>query len=334
MEGKFPPSGFISSFGKNRALHIFWLHFQLIDLYGCFPVLVIWYDISFYGAKRIKLETLENTTATAPEKAGKGILPGSTHTKKKQMQSVLIYDNDEMSRLLIGYILESNFIPYRVAGNIAEAKEKLEHENFGLLIVAVNDAESMDPYLAGLTKRKLPPVIALIWGNEKTRYTERGFNGVLSMPYSEEDLIELIFTYMKNDTNDHQKEGKLSSNGKTDSFSLEQLKRIGNNDKEFILRMLEKFVQSAHECGESLTAALPQNDWNKLRTAAHKSIPSYSLMGLNNLVSELELIEARAGQQHYAAEMQQLVRSVEEQNRKIILEARNCIERLKQNPDN
>ena len=124
---------------------------------------------------------------------------------------------------------------------------------------------------------------------------------------------------------------KDNSEKSTKMFSLEQLNRIGNNDKVFTAKMLEKFIQSATECSETMAMALSLNDWKKIKTAAHKSIPSYSLLGLNGFVKDLAYIENYADNPLHRKEVDDLIKIVERKNREIIQDIRDCVNDLKQN---
>jgi HPt (histidine-containing phosphotransfer) domain-containing protein len=121
----------------------------------------------------------------------------------------------------------------------------------------------------------------------------------------------------------------LTQNSKM--FSLEQLNRIGNNDKVFTAKMLEKFIQSATECSETMTMALSQNDWKKIKTVAHKSIPSYSLLGLNGFVKDLAYIENYADNPLHNKDIDDLIKKVERKNKEIIRDIWDCVNELKQN---
>ena len=114
------------------------------------------------------------------------------------------------------------------------------------------------------------------------------------------------------------------------SFSLEELNRIGNNDKEFTIKMLEKFLSSVSECSESMQSAISQNDWSKIKTTAHKSIPSYSLMGLKTLARDLISIESYAGKNEYKDELQNLVKEIEIRNEELIHDIKKHLQELKQ----
>src|ERR1700757_1289082 len=114
-------------------------------------------------------------------------------------------------------------------------------------------------------------------------------------------------------------------------FDLEQLNRIGNNDKVFTAKMLEKFIQSATECSETMAMGLSLNDRKKIKTAAHKSIPSYSLLGLNGFVKDLAYIENYADNPLHHKEVDELIKIVEQKNQEIIRDIWDYVNKLKQN---
>ncbi len=113
-------------------------------------------------------------------------------------------------------------------------------------------------------------------------------------------------------------------------FSLEQLNRIGNNDKNFIIKMLEKFLVSVSECTDTIAPALSQNDWSKIKIAAHKSMPSYSIMGLTELAKDLAYIEKYAGNKEYHREVFELINLIEKKNKKLIQDIKNYLKALTQ----
>jgi hypothetical protein len=118
---------------------------------------------------------------------------------------------------------------------------------------------------------------------------------------------------------------------KSNLFNLDQLNRIGNNDKVFTAKMLEKFIQSATECSDTMSLALSLNDWKKIRIAAHKSIPSYSLMGLTGFVKDLAYIENYAENPLHNKEVHDLIKIVEHKNKEIMRDIWDCLNELKQN---
>ncbi|HWY39082.1 MAG TPA: response regulator, partial [Bacteroidia bacterium] len=269
------------------------------------------------------------TTTVNPEANGKAVL-SAVYDHALEKTNLLVVDDDEMSMLLLSTILEKNGIPHKTAVDGKDAILKIKTNNFDLILTDVNM-----PEISGLdllkqvkknTGKKTPvPVIAItanINKNDVEKYKQSGFDAVLLKPYLEEDLLKLIYKYAHVEAT--EKKNGISSNGhrpaqeKETSFSLDQLNRISNGSEEFIIKMLEKFIVSAGECSENMEGAMAAKDWARLRTAAHKSIPSYSMMGLKDLTEKLQFIElnSRTGQEH--EEIPGMVSFISEKNKKII----------------
>ncbi len=228
---------------------------------------------------------------------------------------VLVLEEDAMSNMILQHVLQQNFISFQLCRSLDEAKANLLKHSFNLIVSGMNGllGDTELETIAGL------PVPAIALGissdrNEIQACLKAGFKCVLTKPFSEDDLIRSIYTYMKKtDTPNNELNGEGP-----ETVSLEQLQRIGKNDKEFVLKMLEKFVVSVNECSAHMDEAIANADWIKMKAAAHKSIPSYSLMGLEDILSDLEFIESHAGLEAYGNRVIDVGRSVIERNRSIL----------------
>ncbi|MBC7863491.1 MAG: Hpt domain-containing protein, partial [Bacteroidia bacterium] len=114
-------------------------------------------------------------------------------------------------------------------------------------------------------------------------------------------------------------------------FSLDQLNRIGNNNEDFVRIMLEKFITTAAKNTENMVSGLANGDFTKLMNAAHKSIPSYHMLGLNHLVKHLQYIERHSREGAEFAELSARLQLVHEETWKVISEIRRCLEFVKDN---
>lgn len=99
---------------------------------------------------------------------------------------------------------------------------------------------------------------------------------------------------------------------------MEQLNEIGNNDEAFTLEMLGKFINTVNECSENMRMALSDKNWPKLQMIAHKNIPSYSFLGLNELIDILKHIEYNGQKPEYRTEIVNLVSLVLEKNKNVV----------------
>lgn len=114
------------------------------------------------------------------------------------------------------------------------------------------------------------------------------------------------------------------------TFNLDQLNRIASGDKKFVIQMTQEFMSITSECSEIMKTAIMNNDWAKLKTIAHKNIPSYSIMGLNDLVGILKEIEHNAQIEEKQEEIKEYVELICEMNSLVIISLQ---EHLKLTPD-
>jgi CheY-like chemotaxis protein len=237
---------------------------------------------------------------------------------------ILVFEEDEMSRLLMGYILYHSNISFEIASSVQEVREKLRKKKFSLVIAGINGVE---PDLSAVLEKRIPTVVvtASTRPADIEHYLETGYEDVLTEPFEEKEFIQLIYTHMKNPYNNTEI-GNATETTNTPSFSLEPLQRVCKNDTAFVLKMLDKFKISVQECTDGMSSG----DTTKMRTSAHKSIPSYSIMGLDQLVKDLVFIEHHIESESDKEQAQQLVRSVIERNKTILHDADAYIEQLKQ----
>ena len=102
------------------------------------------------------------------------------------------------------------------------------------------------------------------------------------------------------------------------SYNTEQLNKIGNNDKKFLIEMLSSFITLASDCSEIMDSAMKKEDWLKIKTIAHKNIPSYSILGLNDMVDILKEIERDIDKEERRENTKNLVELFCQENKKVI----------------
>lgn len=110
------------------------------------------------------------------------------------------------------------------------------------------------------------------------------------------------------------------------SYNVDQLNKIGNNDKTFLIEMLNSFITIANDCSEIMHSALKKEDWLKIKTIAHKNIPSYSILGLNDLVDILKEIERDIDKDEMRENAKNLIELFNQENKKVITAIRKDLE--------
>lgn len=86
----------------------------------------------------------------------------------------------------------------------------------------------------------------------------------------------------------------IDNNSNSLAIGVKNLDKAGNYDKAFTIAMLQKFLLAAADCVDGIRKSLKKHDWPRLRSIAHKNIPSYRLMGLSELADFLKYIENNA----------------------------------------
>ncbi|MES2567770.1 MAG: response regulator [Bacteroidota bacterium] len=212
-------------------------------------------------------------------------------TLKKDKKDLLVAESDEVSIIVIKALLERHNLAFELTTNEDEAISALEKNHFHIALIGINNieliwenlvkkiwaenAESPKTFIFALTNNNINITIP--------DYLNNNFDKILIKPYKEIEIIKLIRKYKKLIP-------KRKSPLNNHTFNLEQLRKISNSDV-FINKMLEKFIQSAQECSETLNSAFQKNDIDGLKKAAHKDIPSYSILGLKDLTDFLIFIE-------------------------------------------
>lgn len=260
--------------------------------------------------------------------------------KKLSGKKILVVDDDEMSVLLLTTILEKHDISYIVASNGKEGFSKYLSDDFDVILTDVNMPEMSGVDLLKQIRKNSRkeiniPVIAVtanVNKNDVKKYLENGFNDVLLKPYLEEDLLQLILKVFTDELSDNKT--RSNENYLPDliggSFSIEQLKRISGDSADFVLKMLGKFIISANECSDNMAIALSDKNWEKLAAVAHKSIPSYAMMDINDIVEQLRLIEKSIKNNEDKNPIEEVVTNIIHKNKKIVSDIKNYIEQVEQ----
>ncbi|MCD6017348.1 MAG: response regulator [Bacteroidetes bacterium] len=246
---------------------------------------------------------------------------------KKNKKDLLVAENDDMSIIVIKTILEKHNFTFELATTESEAIFALEKSTFHIVLTGINDSEML---WEGLIKKiweengDVPKTFLLALTNRITEqnvaeYLNNNFDKILLKPYKETDLIKMIRKFKKLIP-------KRNSPLNYQSFNLDQLKRISNNNEAFIKNMLDKFIESAIECSESMKSAISLNDLINLKKAAHKALPSYSVLGLKDLAEQLNFIERNASTDQEKDELLKKLSSFDKGNQAIIKEIKKYLE--------
>ena len=77
-------------------------------------------------------------------------------------------------------------------------------------------------------------------------------------------------------------------------INLEYLNELGGGDMEFVVEMLQTYIEETSKDMEALGLALEQSDLKRISFLAHRSKAAFKMLGLNSLSEAAEKLEQQA----------------------------------------
>ncbi len=116
---------------------------------------------------------------------------------------VLVVDDDQENRMIIGEILEFNNVAYAVAEDGQQAVDMVIRDDYQLVLMDI-----MMPVLDGLqatakiramaAPKSSTPIVAVTARRDlkaQAQWSQQGLDGFMSKPFSEDNLLALITKY-------------------------------------------------------------------------------------------------------------------------------------------
>lgn len=227
----------------------------------------------------------------------KGKLTDSSILKDKK---ILLVEDNEMNRLVATTLLENYGVQIEEVFNGAEAVRELKNNYYDLVLMDVQM-----PVLNGLDATRIirqdinqfVPIIALTANaikGEAEKCLKAGMNDYISKPFEEEELINAIARWLGEGPESFtpNQSSVMEIKPTTPLYELVKLERIAQNNKAFILKMVTLFSRQAPADVREIEAAFKKQDYNTVRSVAHRMKPSIDNMGivsLHELIREIEL---------------------------------------------
>jgi PAS domain S-box-containing protein len=215
-----------------------------------------------------------------------------------QLRVLLVEDND-INRLYAKSILKNWQCYIDVAENGLVAIEKIKNNAFDIVLMDVQ-MPVMDGYEATKAIRLMElaaelPIIALT-ANATVKDVEKcfaaGMNDYLPKPFTPEDLYRKLFDDLKIKPLNHaqprpapvtEPEGVL--------YNLSYLRNVSGNNEDFIREMVSTFVQTVPPVLTEMQKCLQEKDWMRLSRLIHQIKPSFILLGIDDLRTDILFIE-------------------------------------------
>jgi CheY-like chemotaxis protein len=156
------------------------------------------------------------------------------------------------------------------------------------------------------------PIIALtadVTTADLNKCTAVGMNDYISKPLDEKLLYNKIIDLLKNRI--LIQDIPLPA-GKSKYVDLTFLNKRTKDNPELMAEMIELYLKQTPPLIEQMKQGQHDKDWGSVYTAAHKLIPSFSIMGIHQDFEEAaKKIQEYSGTQKHLEEIQELVLRVE-----------------------
>jgi len=225
-------------------------------------------------------------------KVNKDIEQDSKAINKISGLKILVVDDVEYNRKLIGAILRRNEANYKEAENGQEAIDMLNKEHFDIILMDIRM-----PLIDGVTATKVinkidknVNIIALTASSsekEKEAYLQAGIKRILLKPIREKDLLQAIYELS---SNQHQVSNEKIIESK-DKFNLDELWKLCQYDKAFFDEMLDTFIKTSKGTLGLMKIAFDENDFKQIAFLAHRLSGPTLHIGAKGLLDYLKVME-------------------------------------------
>jgi PAS domain S-box-containing protein len=238
---------------------------------------------------------------------------------------VLVAEDIALNQLLMETLLDDFGFAHDIAANGKIAVEKLQTKSYDIILMdlqmpEMNGFEATE-YIRNTIKSSIP-IIALtadVTTADLKKCKAVGMNDYIAKPIDErllyKKIIELIKKPLAGDDKEKRSEDDFpipNSTKKLKCIDLTYLMSRTKANPELMMKMIDLYLIQTPPLISKMKESLDVKDWNSLGIAAHKMIPSFSIMGMNKDFENMsKKIQEYAGKQKNLEDIPGLVLQVE-----------------------
>ncbi len=203
---------------------------------------------------------------------------------------VLVVEDVALNQLLIKTLLDDFGFKYDSAYNGKIAIEKMETNTYDIILVDLQmpemDGFQATEYIRNTLNSKIP-IIALtadVTTVDFAKCKAFGMDDYISKPVDDKDLYNKIISLVGNPNaleynEPQQNENHPPKNSKY--IDLVHLSRRTKSNPKLMIEMISVYLEQTPPLIRIMKQSLHEKDWNRLQSAVHKMIPSFSIMGIS-----------------------------------------------------
>jgi PAS domain S-box-containing protein len=212
---------------------------------------------------------------------------------------ILVVEDILLNQLLIKTILEEFGCGLDIAENGKIAIEQLKNNSYDLILMdlqmPVMNGFEATKYIREIMKSNIP-IIALtadVTTVDLKRCKALGMNDYIAKPIDErllhckiQDLLESSKTNKMDAFDAEKTEGQVAKAGHK-HIDLTYLTKRTKAKPELMLEMIVLYLKQTPILIKEMEQGLKHKDWQRLYSAAHKLIPSFAIMGMNQEIEDM-----------------------------------------------
>ncbi|MFZ4589433.1 MAG: ATP-binding protein [Ignavibacteria bacterium] len=254
---------------------------------------------------------------------------------------VLLVEDNEINLLLAKSMMEFWGFNVTSANNGLEAIQELNNRDFDIILMDIQmpvmNGIDTSIYIRKMNSQKTAniPIIALtanaIKGDEK-QYFEAGMNDILTKPFREEELFNIINKHVKEKFRDKTISLTDTANDNTikpkSYYDLNNLIEMSRNNKEFMKKMINLFIETIPVVVAEIKEDYHNQNWENLGNNAHKIKPSISIFNITESRKYIAEIEHNANNVKDISVMENLIFKLENEILSVIEDLKKELEKL------
>lgn len=258
-----------------------------------------------------------------PVKKLKGEIPEVLIENVREVQenlrgkNILIVDDESSQLALSKELIKSTGMNCQTASNGEEALEKLKKYNFHLVLTDIQ-MPKMDGFAFIQALRNDPgisniPVIAISGRTnvEAEKYIEAGFAGNILKPYKPADLLLKIGEIFKVEFEDKKRTDREPSKEGSE-YSLDEIFLFAGEDQMALDTILNAFIESTRLNLEEIKKAEKLGDRERIAQIAHRMLPMFKQLKINEIVPRLEQLEKKEGYFYSNGSINLLIKEIDD----------------------
>jgi PAS domain S-box-containing protein len=222
---------------------------------------------------------------------------------KVQNIKVLVVEDIALNQLLMKTLLDDFGFEHDIADNGKIAIEKLQNKSYDIILMDLHMPEMNGFETTEYIRNKMSsqiPIIALtadVTSADLKKCTAVGMNDYISKPLDEKLLYNKIIDLLKKPI--LIQDTPLPA-GRSKYVDLTYLNKHTKDNPELIMEMITLYLKQTPPLISQMKQGLYDKDWDSVYAAAHKLIPSFSIMGIHKdfEVTARKIQECSSTQKH------------------------------------